>query len=390
MRGGVTYGQGVHGRVIDIASSDPTDCETLHSFLSESKSHMWSLYVVGAAGTGTGYHVLQLSARSPLARSVMRAVVSARGRLVAKMFDSSARQGNGMQHMFAMFAGSPRDAFLAELVTNVRIVSAYGQSATQSLTTVRGLELAISGIGPATLIAGIAVDDMFCTFQSLCESPSDMVFSSRGEVHSFVRDLLDGFQLVHAAEILHGDIKLDNIMRCDGRYKIIDWGASGSFAEIRKLCALTQSPRNCASPMAWFAWGGSDNAPDGNISHALHLVMNAKLVRRTVFLLPGFRRLVDGAYDSYVERVGALFTSHNGLSAAVRLTVIRELIPSFDLYNFGVVIASIALSSSIGASDALFRQSLIAFSTRLMYYAHPEYVGNDAAAAAAWWGGKMR
>ena len=382
MRGGASYGEGVHGRVIDVASSDPSDHDTLQYFLSQATglrhrpqamSQEWVLYIA----LDRGYRVVRASALSPVCRHVMR-VISGLGagrgaRMVAKMFVNDTSSVSK--------SISPKEAFLAELVTNMRILSAFGARKAQRLTTIQSVD-----VGSDALF-GISVGDIYFTLQVLCESKlEDMtLFSTRDAVHAFVVDILDGFAHVHAAEIFHGDVKLDNMMFCGGSYKIIDWGYSASFAETRELSVATRTPRNCASPMAWFAWGVPSDSPDGDISHALHLVMNTKIVRRSVFLLPGFRRLVDGAYASYTARLAALHNTHHGLTSAVRVAVIRDLVPSFDLYNFGLVVASIALSSSIGVSDAPFRRALLGLSTRLMYYSHPEFVGNDATAAVAWW-----
>jgi len=390
MRGGALYGMGIHGRVIDIASSDPSDHDTLHSFLSDAEQHEWALYV----GTDSGYREVRASAQSPLSRSVMRA---------CRLNGSGSGSGSGAKMVAKMFVNSsrsldisPKEAFLAELTTNMRVLSAYSADKTgvqrrqnQALTTIRGLAV---GAPLSGALFGISVgDDVFFTLQTMCESNLDdmSVFVSRESVHAFIIDALDGLKHVHAAEILHGDVKLDNMMLCGGRHNLIDWGYAASFAETRELCTLTRTPRNCASPMAWFAWGAS-GAPHGDISQLLHTVTNAKIVRKSVFVLPGFRRLVDGAYESYVARIAALHKSHNGLTAAVRAVVIRDMIPSFDLYNFGLVVASVALSSAVGTSDAPFREAMLDLSTRLMYCAHPEYVGNDAASAAAWWQEKKR
>jgi len=374
MRGGASYGQGVHGRVIDVSSSDASDRDTLQYFLSHAVSQEWVLYIA----LDNGYRVFRESALSPMCRRVMRVISGMTGgagrgtRMVAKMFVNDTPSVS--KHI------SPKDAFLAELVTNIRILSAFGTRKAQRLTTIQGV-----AVGSDALF-GISVGEVYFTLQRLCESKlEDMsFFSSRDAVNAFIVDLLNGFAHVHAANIFHGDVKLDNIMFCGGSYKLIDWGYSASFAETRELCATTRTPRNCASPMAWFAWGVPSDSPDGDISHALHLVMNTKIVRRSVFLLPGFRRLVDGAYASYTAQLAALHTTH-GLTSAVRVAVIRDLIPSFDLYNFGLVVASIALSSSIGVSDTPLREALLGLSTRLMYYSHPEYVGKDAITAVAWW-----
>lgn len=91
MRGGALYGMGIHGRVIDIASSDPSDHDTLHSFLSDAEQHEWALYV----GTDSGYREVRASAQSPLSRSVMRACrLNGRGSGSGSGSDSGSGSGH--------------------------------------------------------------------------------------------------------------------------------------------------------------------------------------------------------------------------------------------------------------------------------------------------------
>ena len=41
---------------------------------------------------------------------------------------------------------------------------------------------------------------------------------------------------------MHNDIKLDNIVYCDGKYKLIDWGASNELSVHKRGSLLGTNP----------------------------------------------------------------------------------------------------------------------------------------------------
>ena len=335
----------------------------------------------------TGYDIISVEPKSQLDRAVRSAVKAASGEFVIKMFVGS----DGMKSI------STKDAFDAELATNLRIIDSFGKDAVGRLTTVRGL--AIAGIEDVYGIMIEGDEAMFFTLSDRCsESLDTYKFESYASVCDMVTQTLEGFEHLARSGMLHADVKEGNIVACSQQkkkkqkqkqkkggvvsFKLIDWGMTATFDEIRVMYANTQNPRNCASPMAWYAWGISEEHPDSVAAYTIHKIMHAKIVRRaSVFTNPEFRKLTDGAFESFTSKMRRLYSKNNGIDVAVRRAVIRDYVASFDLYNFGLVIASTALSVQSLTVDQ--RQILMDLAVRLTHYNHPEFVGNDASEAAA-------
>lgn len=131
-----------------------------------------------------------------------------------------------------------------ELDANVKIINAYGSKAPQFLTIapVSGFrDLAITG----AIIEFATGDPLYVVFGHKCDNKFNV------EPRALVRDVLESLVALQAAGMAHNDIKLDNVVRCDGKYKLIDWGNASKLGFGIK----TEGSPYTTSPLRWYTLG---------------------------------------------------------------------------------------------------------------------------------------
>jgi hypothetical protein len=344
---GAAYGQGVHGRTIDAGQTRDTD--SLHAALTSApRVPAWVAYY---RGKKTPY------ARHPMSAAAMTALVG----VLAKTTGVVAKEMR------------VREAFEVELRTNARVLRAYGRSA-ERFTTLRAFSLGMVGLFvPAT--------GLHYTLQARCDVPLDrLAFGRPNELDAMVRDLLASFARLHDAGMLHADVKLDNMMLCGRSYKLVDWGAAIPAAELRRryLSQVGSRPKNCLTPLAWFAYG---LAP---VSLPIFLVRHAMLFGLGTTSL-AFQGLMASALASAQAEIERLEAEHADTGAA-RDAAMRRHWRSFDLFNLGMAIAHLACSRSGGLKKAVHAR-LMRLARALTHY-DPPYYCDDAAAALQWYSGQ--
>jgi len=371
--GGATLGQGLHGRTMDVHEAAKGDDDTLYAELaSASRSPPWVAWRLGEEAKPP--RKMNGAEADALVRSARTAT-----RTVAKRMDE-------------------KDAFKYELETVARVRVAYGPTGASEFTTLGAL-----AVGKAHLAAvHVPAIGAYFIFSARCETPLDRYsFDNGADVDEFVRDVLESFARLHAAGMIHGDVKLDNMIRCsaagrckaDGkallagrRYRLIDWGAATeAHRDLPRRYLGGGRSRNTASPLAWFAWGLGPIA--GQIAFVQHARKQGSGLSALILSVE-FWRLAIGAVSSserHLARLRRMAAERGGdtSEAAIRALVLEKHWRSFDLYNMGVILGSLAVTTRGGAAR---RAALLAVAVRLTHYDHPEFCGDDAEAALRHYG----
>lgn len=374
MHGGAIYGEGVHGRVIDIVSKDRKDTHTLLSFIEAHRDSPICFYSFVAANR------VVTRVADPGSREYVDFVSSISndgGNFVVKMFKN---KGDKKRHRNV----TSKQAFEAEIATNYKVKTAF-KSKLQTYTTL---------VGSQKPFAGFEIADTYFVMNQICEHGTleKHAFESFEKISKMIEQILDIFEIIHGAQLVHADVKPDNIGVCDdkkGRFKLIDWGATATIEEISQIYAASRTPRNFASPLAWFAWGLTDEKPTGLEARTFSKVVHARIGRRQgLYSYDRYREFVGTSFESYSKFLNKLYVRRDisGLDENVRKAVLKDYVPSFDIYNFGVVIMGVALSLAEAKQVPQSKLDiLIEFATRLTHYAHPEYAGISAMAAKKAW-----
>lgn len=346
MHGGRVYGRGKYGETLDATGDDgETFAADLEALPGEQPCRVW-------LGDGKTRH------KTTVAR--LLAAVTAEGHaFVAK-------------RMLPQAAGVARMAFVAEMRSIARINEAYGGAGKVAhFTTLGGMR-----VGGFADVVGVELhDDRRYIFSRRCDVPLDKHAFGKDADH-FVRDLLESFAALHAGGLVHCDVKLDNMIMCGDRFKLIDWGSSERFEQVARRYV---GKGNTASPMAWAAWGTGIATP------AFYVGYFAVLYGLAPLKCADFVRLASGAYASFraaydkeVQR-----QSRARSDEGFRRGLLRRYVRSIDLFSFGMVLAHVACVFSKRLSRRA-RARMLELARRLTHYDDPDFT-QDAGEALRWY-----
>ena len=115
-----------------------------------------------------------------------------------------------------------KQTFLDELEENRAVIKCYGSQASKYLTIAplkgfRSLQIA------GALIKRKGGSELYLIFGHRCDNQFDI------QIDRLLVDLFESLTALQKAHYLHNDIKLDNIVLCGNRYKLIDWGLSSPY-----------------------------------------------------------------------------------------------------------------------------------------------------------------
>jgi serine/threonine protein kinase len=77
-----------------------------------------------------------------------------------------------------------------------------------------------------------------------------------------IQNMLETIQILQTASFQHNDIKLDNILFCDDRYKLLDWGQS----QHATMHGMKMGTLLATSPIRWYINGYSELIADSIIT----------------------------------------------------------------------------------------------------------------------------
>ena len=78
-------------------------------------------------------------------------------------------------------------------------------------------------------IYAISFSHRFYIFQEKCHKTVDNIKFTQKEFNKFIKDIYESLLILQKSKFIHNDIKADNVILCDNKYKLIDWDLAGSF-----------------------------------------------------------------------------------------------------------------------------------------------------------------
>jgi len=150
--------------------------------------------------------------------------------------------------------------FHNELNENLKINALYG-SYSENYTT----------IGPVATFKGINIygavvrnskkAGTYILFGNKCSKKGTMTVK---HLDKYIIDILESIVILQSNNYAHNDIKLDNTVLCGTKYKLIDWGVSGSMDTVKVGTLLG------TSPVKWYIYGLSPLLAESAISYRTH------------------------------------------------------------------------------------------------------------------------
>lgn len=144
-------------------------------------------------------------------------------------------------------AKNTEKAFLEEIVINRKITQIYGPLA-DSFLTIGPMPPPFRNEMLGCIVTFDNSEKIHAVFNSKCNNQYDIT-----DLLKFANDILDSIIVLQTQSYEHNDIKLDNIVKCDDTYKLIDWGqATTVLNPENKVGSLLST-----SPIRWYILGHS-------------------------------------------------------------------------------------------------------------------------------------
>jgi serine/threonine protein kinase len=201
--------------------------------------------------------------------------------------------------------------FLKEIAINRKITQIYGTYANSYLT-----------IGPmpptfrnemlGCIITFNNSEKLYTVFNSKCNNHYDIT-----DLYKFANDILDSIIILQTQSYEHNDIKLDNIVKCDDTYKLIDWGQAATVLNPEKKVGSLLS----TSPIRWYILGHS------------HFNSKYRMQLRTTL-----RNVRFSTSELFRTTFFKIVTEYNTVTEATpdRTTLAKKYRYTFDIFMLGM------------------------------------------------------
>jgi len=199
--------------------------------------------------------------------------------------------------------------FERELSENRRIIGLYGELADDYLT-VAALDPVLNKDLIGCVVSFNNGSKLHAIFGTKCENAYTM------DLIRFSIDILESIEILQSSSHQHNDIKLDNIVKCTDRYKLIDWAQCSLITDFSKAGTLIST-----SPIKWYLMGHS------------HFVSKSLITYRTTFRNYGFSRS-----PYYKEVLGRILIEYDEVLKMTpdKDTLALKYAYSFDIFMLGM------------------------------------------------------
>jgi len=137
-----------------------------------------------------------------------------------------------------IFISTTKEYFEKEIESGKKIIEVYGKQADTYLTIAP-----LTGFQSHKLFGAIFEGSVttYAIFGTKCNNKFEIVLPK------FIKDILQSIIILQEEDMFHNDIKLDNIVKCSDRYKLIDWGGASKISKLVKPGSLLTT-----SPVQWY------------------------------------------------------------------------------------------------------------------------------------------
>jgi len=135
--------------------------------------------------------------------------------------------------------------FETELSENRRVVNIFDELSDRYLT-ISPLEKFLEKDVIGCIVNLYTDEKLHVIFSTKCNNKYDM------DLDKLIYDILESIEILQTRSFRHNDIKLDNIVKCTDRYKLIDWEQCGKITDMDKKGTLIAT-----SPIRWYINGYS-------------------------------------------------------------------------------------------------------------------------------------
>lgn len=360
--GGRTYGEGVKGMTLDVPCIR-RDANTLCAYVEKlyGGDHPVELCKVTM-------HVSTTPSSSSSSSSQSKKKYVLHGleawRMITETIPTNASKG---KYIAKIFKGTEAAAgFKREVVSMHELVSVY-KGHVREYTTVGGVS-----DGRGHMVIGMEIEmtassspTTYVALSKRCDKSAEKLHFDDRSALRFARDALQSLSILHAGGMVHGDIKLDNLIYCadDDKYKLIDWELADTTSILAARYLKHRKPKNYASPLSWYTWG-IDKYSSITIFMLYYFYKHAGWVLRG----NSHSHIRDELWD--VARSFKNFMLRPDISKLSRRTLLQRYAHTFDTFNLGIILMWITKSAHISPG---VRTVLSGLATRMCQYDHDEF-----------------
>lgn len=225
-----------------------------------------------------------------------------------------------------------------EIEFNKSVNKLYGRTAKRYVTSdpIKGFRK-LSIVGAIVTVNGQRL--LFVVFGTKCTNVYDI------DLDKFIVDILSSLVKLENAGYLHNDIKLDNIVRCSERYKLIDWGKMGTDKE-RGNSMFT-------SPVKWYINGYSQIVSRNAIrlSKRKDVINNPLFKQNNSRVVDEFNQVV---HDHTRDEIRELFKNTHDVFMFGNTVLEAVMLHNFNYEKYKPIIDALtSLKEPLNATQAL-------------------------------------
>ena len=208
------------------------------------------------------------------------------------------------------YFSSIKGNFYEELEENRRVIDKYERHAKKYLTIspITGFR-SLKMMGAALKLRNGT--ETYMLFGYRCENNYDVKFDK------LLVDILESLVQIQKTQYLHNDIKLNNIVLCGSRYKLIDWGKASGYGYLRGANFIG------TNPIKWYLMGFP---PKMCISLML---IRMRINHPSLYHLPLFTNVYDTINTEFKMIISKPFSYEN---------LLKTYEPCFDVFMVGMML----------------------------------------------------
>ena len=319
--GGRKISEGFIGNIIDVYSTDENDEITLYNMIKKSNKNRILLYGLNK--------IIKVYNKTDEILKLLENKTDT----VAKLF----KRGN-------IIIGNSKYAFKNNMTSIRNLTQIFGKNIPKYTTIIPIFNY------EGTDIYGMSYRFNYFIFQEKCIETVDNINFTQIEFNKFIKEIYESLLILKKNNFIHNDIKGDNIIKCNNKYKLIDWDLA-SYINNPNMSFASGSGGNFLfnHPIKFYYYG---------IPIFLYKIMTAifmKVDSKTYEWLSNLKTF------NFIKKISLISTNY----LVYYNYDLDKLKDKFDLYSFAILILFLAEKNNLKFPSKLINKLLTPFHMKI-------------------------
>jgi hypothetical protein len=219
LKGGSVLGEGSHGKVYNVSSQYEDDLKTIYNKLKKNISNIQNIKL----HTKSDKSEIIIEEKDDIEKFIN--YLKNRKRIIGKYFKPK-------------YFVNVSEIFETELESTRNVIKYY-KNDLKKYTTIE--PLTYKSIEFYGITVNYSNSKMYILFQRKCESYKP---THKTKILKMTQDILESISILQKNHKTHNDLKMNNMVYCNGTYKLIDWGnvLNTTFDKYIEGSGMTSSP----------------------------------------------------------------------------------------------------------------------------------------------------